>query len=153
MQEEWKQIEEAPRYYVSNKGRVAYIPRNGKEKYKFAKTTFNNYILQVSLYLKNNKHATRSVAKLVATAFIDNPHNYYYIKHKNGNPLDNNVANLKWQKTNLEYSPREGKYYPRGKHKKIDELFYKILDSIESDYGDVSLCPEYDERLRFLRTY
>ncbi len=39
------------------------------------------------------------------------------------------------------------------KTKKIDDLFYEALHSIEDEYGSLANCPEYDERLRFLRTY
>lgn len=159
MQEEWKQIEEAPRYYVSNKGRIAYIPRNGKAKYKFAKISLNNNIALVSLYFRNGKHATRSVAKLVATYFIDNPDNYQQVVHINNNPLDNSVTNLEWWSPTTANYVKSSHYVKRHyvklshKTKKVDDLFYQALHSIENEYGSDVNCPEYDERLRFLRTY
>lgn len=45
---------------------------------------------------KNGKRKGFRVHRLVATAFILNPNNYYCINHKDENKLNNNVDNLEW---------------------------------------------------------
>lgn len=54
-----------------------------------------NY-LRVCFRLDNKQWRVLSVPRLVATAFIDNPHNYPHVLHKNGNRMDCRAENLIW---------------------------------------------------------
>ena len=45
---------------------------------------------------RNKRTKTYFVHKLVAQAFIPNPHKYLYVNHKDENKLNNNVKNLEW---------------------------------------------------------
>lgn len=38
------------------------------------------------------------IHEMVAKAFIPNPNNYKYVRHKDGNTLNNNADNLEWVK-------------------------------------------------------
>lgn len=40
---------------------------------------------------------------LLAEAYIDNPHNYKYVRHINGNIIDNRLSNLEWSKDEPQY--------------------------------------------------
>ncbi len=50
--------------------------------------------------MKNNNEIKKEyrLHRLIAELFIPNPNNYEFIKHKDGNKLNNNVNNLEWVK-------------------------------------------------------
>lgn len=67
---------------------------------------------------KNGKLRTRTIHRLVAETFIDNPNNYAIINHKDCNKTNNNIENLEWctQKHNVMESFRNGlQKAPKGK--------------------------------------
>ena len=80
-------------YEVSNFGRVKSL-KFGKEKILKPVTNTFGY-LQVTL-CKNNKKKLVTVHRLVAEAFLPNPHNYSCVNHKDENKQNNNVSNLEW---------------------------------------------------------
>ncbi len=73
---------------ISNEGDV-FLTKS--DRLSVAGLNANGY-RQVNLG-KNNVHL---VHRLVAQAFIKNPHNYSDVNHKNGNKIDNRVENLEW---------------------------------------------------------
>ena len=77
-------------YKISNHGDVFSFISN---KYLKLRLTTNNYY-KVSLY-KNKMEKRIDVHRLVALHFVNNPNNYYYIKHIDENKLDNYYNNLK----------------------------------------------------------
>jgi hypothetical protein len=93
--EEWKAIEDYEGLYeVSNFGRVrrlsgkvlSPIPRRTSKHVSYA---------QVGLSKQGVSHSTH-VHRLVASAFIPNPDNKPQVNHKDGDGLNNTVANLEW---------------------------------------------------------
>ena len=96
--EVWKTITKYPEYKISNKGRIKYQIRKGKEPYKYkisigGKTSCG--YLDFSLRL-NNKKIRITIHRLVAIEFIPNPNKYTIVNHKDGNKQNNNVENLEW---------------------------------------------------------
>lgn len=104
--EYWKDIKGYEGLYrVSNYGRVKSIERwvyyaDGR-KYlyksrimKLRKNSNNDYLI-VSLTI-DGIHTKYLVHRLVAEAFIPNPHNYPQVNHKDCNPQNNKVENLEW---------------------------------------------------------
>lgn len=96
----WKDIDGYNGYYqVSNYGNVRSVDRfDGVHDRKgtiIIPSVKQNGYLQVGL----RKHNTRKwfgVHRLVATHFIDNPHNKPQVNHIDGNKLNNTVENLEW---------------------------------------------------------
>jgi len=114
MKEEWKSVVGWEGLYeVSNTGKVRSVERvvvdknfskQGKEferKRTFKSVelkqadTWNNSYCSVGLY-NNQKRKRFLVHRLVAEAFLDNPHNLPLVDHIDGNPANNCVFNLRW---------------------------------------------------------
>jgi len=92
MEETWKFIEEFPRYMVSSIGRV----QNWSTGAFIKPTVKKNGLLTTDLRDENNKIFTRSLARLVAGAFIQELDSQELVViHINKNNGDNRVTNLK----------------------------------------------------------
>lgn len=77
-----------------------YITENGDiyNKYNKKLKPCNNgrgYLI-VGLTLSSGKRIVKSVHRLLAEAFIDNPFNYSDVNHIDGDRLNNNLNNLEW---------------------------------------------------------
>lgn len=110
--EEWRAIQGYEGFYeVSNLGRVRSIKRQ-ENHYRFSGrvlkpfVTGSNY-LQVCLS-KEGTAKNIAVHRLVATAFIPNPHGKETVNHINENKQDNRAENLEWLslKENISYGTR-----------------------------------------------
>ena len=88
---EWKKIARNTLYSINRHGDV----RNDKTgKIKKPYINKENGYLTVDLY-KNNKSMKVTVHRLIAEAFIPNPHNKPCIDHKDGNRQNNSISNLR----------------------------------------------------------
>jgi hypothetical protein len=84
----WKKVE-GHEYFISTRGRVKNKRNN------IMKPNLNDGYYQIGLYT-NKKRKYFLVSRLVAIAFIPNPHNLPQADHINKNRTDNNVGNLRW---------------------------------------------------------
>lgn len=66
------------------------------------------------LLTKNGNRKQHLVHRLVSIAFIENPNNYSFVNHKDGNPKNNNVLNLEWctAKQNAKHAYDNGLHKP-----------------------------------------
>jgi hypothetical protein len=135
MQEIWKDIKGYEGLYqISNLGRVKSLERYKQNhskkqivKEKILVPRVRGLYKSVSLW-KHNKGKEFTIHRLVAKTFIDNPDNFLYINHKDGDKLNNYVSNLEWctQSHNIKEAYRIGLIKPR---KHTAETKIKISNS------------------------
>lgn len=88
---EWRTIEEYPSYSVSSAGEVR---NNGTGRIlSLGKGTYGH---QQVLLTKNGERKAHLVHRLVALSFIPNPENKRYVDHRDNNPSNNKLENLRW---------------------------------------------------------
>lgn len=83
------------------KERILKQNNAGPSKYKY---------MTVMLHAGKGQMVCKRVHRLVAEAFIPNPHNLPQVNHIDGNKLNNNVENLEWvtEQENSDHAWRTG---------------------------------------------
>jgi hypothetical protein len=89
--EEFRLMNDFDNYEVSNFGNVRNIKTGRILK---GKDDTHGYLI-VCLY-KDKKKKTKSIHRLVAEAFIDNPENKLCVDHNDGNVKNNDITNLRF---------------------------------------------------------
>jgi hypothetical protein len=124
------------KYQISTGGKI-----RSKKNGIILKLYSNGGYLEINLYTDDKTRKNYSIQKLVALTFIPNPENKPTVDHKNRNPEDNNVDNLRWA-THAEQIANRCKF----KHKErrvlasenglIIRMWDKVSD-ILSEYPDI----------------
>ncbi|MCC4492048.1 endonuclease [Limosilactobacillus reuteri] len=118
--EEWKDIKDYEGYYqISNFGHVRSVDRIVKSKGnstqqrkgQILRPNKNRYGYLKVVLQKQGKSKTKSIHRLVATAFIPNPNNFSQINHIDECKTNNHADNLEWctAKYNSNYGTRIGR--------------------------------------------
>ena len=159
-EEEWKSVVGFEGLYeVSSYGRIRSIDRVIMRSNNTILTLKGSILPQYEYYgnstisrlkvnlSKNGNKYSRSVHRLVATAFIPNPDNLPQVNHKDENPKNNNVSNLEW--CTCEYNHNYGTRNER--HKKalqkrvnvydLSGNYIKQYESIKHASEDLNLDP------------
>lgn len=99
MKEQWLQLIQNPKYFISNLGRFKNF------KNKILKININArgyYYCNIST---NSKVTKIKIHRLVAIYFVVNPYNKETVNHIDGNKLNNLYTNLEWltRKENVQH--------------------------------------------------
>ena len=106
MDEIWHDIEGYEGLYqISNKGRVKRLLGPSE---RILRPWDNGYGYMIIGLFKNGMHKRIRVHRLVAIAFVPNPHNLPEVNHKDENKKNNCVENLEWcdRVYNVNYGTR-----------------------------------------------
>ena len=122
-------------YEISSKGRIRRYDNK-----KILKTQTNGFGYEcITLHVNGKKH-TKTIHRLVAKAFVDNPdpENFKEINHKSGIKLENDMDNLEWtdRSGNIRHAldtglkiPLKGEKHPNHKHS--EEFIREVCELME----------------------
>jgi hypothetical protein len=135
--ENWKEINNCSGYFISDLGRVRGKRGNiiklqqykGHGRYWFFRMPHMNY--------------TKSIHRLVAEHFLDNPNNYPEVNHKFGNKDDNRSCVLEWctRLQNMQHAHKTGLKVNKGSRKIFDNTTFSIIkECFSRKYTNVSIA-------------
>jgi hypothetical protein len=131
MQEIWKDI---PKYFgkfqVSNMGRVRHRDKG------ILKQHFQTRGYKIVSLRFGKQTRTKTVHRLVAEAFIDNPENKAQTNHINGKKTDNRVVNLEWctAHENMRHASKMGLLNRKSYNKNVSVLSVNEVLQVRSIY-------------------
>ena len=91
----WKETEYNG-YYASNKGRIKSVKARNHKEIILSEWTKSNGYKCVTIRDNDGNKCNKHVHRLVASAFIPNPHNYPQVNHIDENKNNNTPENLEW---------------------------------------------------------
>lgn len=151
--EEWRDIKGFPGYQVSDYGNVRSRINNRHglgDTYHFLKPIPNaRGYLTVQL-----GHGNRwLIHRLVAMAFIPNPHNYPFVRHMDDDPTNNYVGNLAWgtQTDNMQDCVRHGRLV--GDTRAAINARKKSVIATSRETGERMIFPSIQEAGRVLHVW
>lgn len=142
MKEEWREVSDYPDFYISNLGRVY---SGFSKKYRSGTIDTRGYY-RVCIKRKDGKYKHKSIHRLVAEAFIENPENKRVVNHINGVKTDNTLGNLEWatDSENIQHAYDTGLMSRRGlkntnaKLREVEVLKIRSLKGVFT-YTELSL--------------
>lgn len=97
----------------------------------------------VSIYI-NKKRFTTKVHRIIAECYLDNPSNYDYVNHKDGNKLNNNLSNLEWctHKHNMQHAYNTG--LNKGRQRKLTkDNCSDIIEAYNAGINQATIAKHY----------
>ena len=129
--ERYATIDGFPEYLVTSHGRVFSLKHGEFKELKPRKNNYGYYYLNL---FKNGKRITKTIHRLVAQAFINNPDNKTDVNHIDENKTNNHVSNLEWvsHKENCNHGTRNERLSKTNTGKKrSEEAKRKISNAIK----------------------
>lgn len=83
-------------YMVSDNGNVMSLNYNHTKKPKLLTIKNHHTGYKFVMLCRNGKNANKTIHRLVAEAFIQNPQKLPIVNHKDGDKSNNSVKNLEW---------------------------------------------------------
>lgn len=101
-----KELEQYPGYFVTETGEFYSSKTNCYLKQSITNRGYKKLNLQ-----RDGRKVTVRSHRLVAEAFIPNPHNLPEVDHIDGDKTNNNVSNLRWITTQENTEKSQAKHY------------------------------------------
>lgn len=148
IKDEIRLIEGTDIEYISIKGAVYKLHHEGKflkRKLDFNKRSGYMY---ARIFLADGSRKKFRVHRLVAKAFIENPHNLPIVGHKNNIKSDNRVENLYWTtiSENTQKAVNDGLMVNRKGYEDEQSLPVVVYDLVGNElarFGSVSMCAKH----------
>ena len=121
---EWRFVDEDKKYKVSSEGEIVNTLTGKKLKPILQANGYSHVTLS-----DKGSHKQRKVHRLVAKAFVNNPNNYPFVNHIDGDKTNNSAGNLEWctQSMNMKHA------YEHGLQKPIrSQIEYSRLKAVEA---------------------
>lgn len=135
--ENWKEIDKCLGYFVSDLGHIKG-PRGKIIKIQRHKGHGNYWYFRMP-----HKNYCRTVHRIVAEHFVENPNGYNEVNHKFGNKDDNRACVLEWctRKQNMQHAHRTGLKANKGNVKIFDDITFSIIkECFTNKYTNVSIA-------------
>lgn len=146
--EVWRDIQGYSDYQVSDKGRIWSAK---SQRYLIPSQKENGYY-QINLIADNGKRKKEYIHRLVAIAFIENPHNHAQVHHKDKDRTNNVVENLEWTDSKEHMKHHGCKVYQYDCGKLVGE-YDSIIEAAEAVGGTRSGLNSYFARSGGVKGY
>lgn len=136
-------------YEITKDGEIYSLKHN---KRKPIKGYIDKYGYRRILLYVNGKRKKYFVHRLVAEKYIDNPNNLPQVNHKDGNKLNNCVANLEWvtPKQNIQHAIKNG-FRKSNNTTKLNVKDVKNIKKLFSKYSMKELANMYNVSLSCIK--
>lgn len=136
--EEWKEINGCSGYFVSNQGNI-----RGPRGRNITLQTYKDHGSYVYFRMPHKKFC-KTVHRIVAEHFCENPNNYPEVNHVKGIKSDNRASQLEWctRKQNMRHAHDTGLKINTG-HRQIfkDPIVFKIIkDCFNAGFTNVDIA-------------
>ncbi len=110
------------KYLISNQGNIRKVSLNTVTQPFSIRIDRAGY--KTTRLWKNNKIETVFIHRLVAAAFVPNPHGKLFVNHKDGNKLNNAADNFEWttHAENVQHAYDTGLISKHRQRKKVVDL-------------------------------
>ena len=149
--EEWRAIDGYPNYMVSNKIRVKDLKFNKLKNTKTIPVVLGERVHYKGIGLSNEFGGKYfPLHRLMALAFVPNPHNKPFVNHIDSNPENNNIENLEWctNQENIQHMVNSGRNtYLKGSCHRLTKWtemdIVKMLRLSKQGVRNMDICKMY----------